>query len=306
MSTRSKSETEVREPARAEAAATAPARAEAPPHGLHAPSLTARTAIAAGRFLPKGKTGLRLAGALKPFALSGGPGPRDVEALGLKLRLHPYDNLTEKRLLVTPQCVDPEELETVRSVMAPGKTFLDIGANSGLYSLVAASAGGPKSTVLAVEPQSEMRRRLAFNAHMNDLGNIQIAGVALSDFEGEDILRIMDENLGATRLGTTKAGDGEAVRVRKLVNLLDEYRITAVDLMKIDVEGDEWRLLRPFFAEAPKSLFPKRIIMERFEVTGVTRGDAVDPMPRLARLGYVEERHARRNVILRRSGPGAD
>lgn len=291
--------------AQSEPARSAPARPETPDHGRHRPPLVARTAMAAGRLLPRGEAGLRLAGALKPIALMGAKGPRDAEVLGLKLRLHPYDNLTEKRLLVTPQCVDPEELETVRAVMGPGKTFLDIGANSGLYSLVAAMAGGPKSAVLAVEPQSEMRRRLGFNARFNGLANINIAGVALSDYEGEDVLRLMGDNLGATRLEGSTAGSGEAVRVRKLTNLLDEYRWTRIDLMKIDVEGDEWRILAPFFAEAPQTLYPERIIMERFEVNAAIRDDAVDPMPRLARLGYREERQARRNVILRRSEPGA-
>jgi FkbM family methyltransferase len=291
--------------AEAEPARGTPARPHAPEHGRHRPPFAARAAMSAGRLLPKGETGLRLAGALKPLALSGAKGPRDVVALGLKLRLHPYDNLTEKRLLVTPQCVDPEELAVVREVMGPGRSFLDIGANSGLYSLVAALAGGPKSAVLAVEPQSEMRRRLSFNARQNDLGNINIAGVALSDYEGEDVLRLVDGNLGGTRLEASKGGDGEAVRVRKLTNLLDEYRWTKIDLMKIDVEGDEWRILAPFFAEAPETLFPERIIMERFEVNASIRDDVVDPMPRLARLGYREERQARRNVILRRSAPAA-
>jgi FkbM family methyltransferase len=278
-----------------------PARPHAADHGQHRPPFAARLAMSAGRLLPKGEAGLRLAGALKPVALSGEKGPRDVEALGLKLRLHPFDNLTEKRLLVSPQCVDPEELAVVREVMGPGRTFLDIGANSGLYSLIAAQAGGPKSHVLSVEPQSEMRRRLTFNAQFNALGNINIAGVALSDYEGEDVLRLMGDNLGATRLEASSAGGGEAVRVRKLTNLLEEYRWTKIDLMKIDVEGDEWRILAPFFAEAPETLFPKCIIMERFEVNGAIREDVVDPMPRLARLGYREERQARRNVILRRS-----
>ncbi len=275
-----------------------PTRSNAERYGAHTPSLPARAAISLGRLLPNGPAGLRMAGALKPFALSGKPGPRDVEAFGLKLRLHPHDNLTEKRLLLTPQCVDPEELDTLRTVMGPGRTFIDIGANSGLYSLVAAQAGGPKSNVLAVEPQAEMRRRMAHNARLNGLDNIQISGVALSDYEGEDVLRIVSENRGGTRLLETGGGDGEAVRVRKLTALLADYRWTRIDIMKIDVEGDEWRILKPFFADADRSLFPRRIIMERFEVNGMAREDTVDPMPRLAQLGYRVERDARRNVIL--------
>lgn len=94
--------------AEAEPAKRAPARSNAPDHGRHRPSLVARAAMSAGRLLPKGESGLRLAGALKPLALSGRAGPRDVVALGLKLRLHPHDNLTEKRLLVTRNASIPK------------------------------------------------------------------------------------------------------------------------------------------------------------------------------------------------------
>ncbi len=75
--------------------------------------------------------------------------PVDVEALGARMRLHPYGNVCEKRILFTPQFFDPDELsyirrrmEAKRAAAGPGFVFLDIGANIGGYSLfVAAHAG---------------------------------------------------------------------------------------------------------------------------------------------------------------------
>jgi hypothetical protein len=172
-----------------------------PGHGAYAPGLPARIGLALGRRLPAGPDGVaRRRGRAPAGAVGLTDGRSDVEALGLKLRLHPKDNLSEKRLFLTPQCFDPVELDALRRFMAPGKVFVDIGANAGAYSLVAAKAGGPSARVIAVEPQREMRRRLMFNARQNDLHNIECSAVALSDYEGEEVLRMVEGNRGGANL----------------------------------------------------------------------------------------------------------
>ena len=287
----------------AASASGAPARpAPAPDYGAFAPHALARVGLAIGRALPRGQAGLKLAGAVRPLALSGvKSGVADVEALGLKLRLHPKDNLSEKRLFMTPQCFDPDELEALRAVMGPGRTFADIGANAGAYSLVAAKAGGSACRVLAVEPQREMRRRLAYNARINGLSNIEITGVALSDYEGEGVMRLVAGNLGQTRFAGRARGDGEAVRVTTLLTLLDEHGVTRADAIKIDAEGSERRILSAFYAAAPRERWPHRVLLEKFDVQGEA-GDE-DPAPQLIKRGYAIERESRRNYVLR--GPDA-
>lgn len=270
----------------------------APDHGAFSPGLAGRVGLAIGRRLPANRTGLKLAGIARPLALTGlTDGVADVEALGLRLRLHPKDNLSEKRLYMTPQCFDPEELAALEAVMGPGRTFIDIGANAGAYALYAAKAGGPRSRVLAVEPQREMRARMAFNAEANRLSNLEISGVALADYEGESVMRLVGDNKGRAALETGMAGAGEAVRVTTLKTLLDEYRIDRLDAMKIDVEGGEARILSAYFRDVDRQAWPQLIIMERPAVNDVSSAD--DAVALTCAKGYRVAKETRMNAILR-------
>ena len=282
-----------------EPAANTPVEADtAPGHGAYAPGLAARIGLAVGRRLPAGRTGLRAAGAVRPLALMGlTDGRSDVEALGLKLRLHPKDNLSEKRLFLTPQCFDPVELDALRSFMAPGKVFVDIGANAGAYALVAAKAGGPSSRVVAVEPQREMRRRLMFNARQNDLHNIECSAVALSDYEGEEVLRMVDGNRGGAALAGQTGGDGEAVRVTTLAQLADEMRLPQIDGAKIDVEGGELPILASYLKSTTPEAWPTLLILERADMGG---RNAPDAAAFALSKGYKVSARTRMNVILKR------
>lgn len=269
-------------------------------HGRFRPGILSRLGMAIGRALPRGRTGLKLAGIAQPLAMSAlEDGVADIEALGLKLRLHPLDNLSEKRTYLTPQCFDVVELETLRGAMGPGKTFIDIGANAGLYSLVAAKAGGRSARVIAVEPQDEMRRRLAYNARTNGLEAIEISGVALSDYEGESVMRLVGSNRGGTQLAVTgedQPGRSMAVRVTTLTTLLDEMRVAKLDVMKIDVEGGELAILAPFFASAAKDRWPDMIIMERPAINQVDA--ARDALSLACSRGYRVETETHANAIL--------
>ncbi|HCY55920.1 MAG TPA: hypothetical protein DF715_10455 [Oceanicaulis sp.] len=270
-------------------------------HGRFRPGIASRLGMAIGRALPPGRTGLKLAGIARPLAMSAlKDGVADIEALGLKLRLHPMDNLSEKRAFLTPQCFDVVELEALRAAMGPGKTFIDIGANAGLYSLVAAKAGGRTARVIAVEPQDEMRRRLAYNARANGLENIEISGVALADYEGESVMRLIGHNRGGTQLAVTDdgaAGRTTAVRVAMLTTLLSEMRVTRLDVMKIDVEGGELAILAPFFANAPREIWPDMIIMERPAINKVEA--ARDALSLACSRGYRVETETHANAILK-------
>ncbi|MGY6533691.1 FkbM family methyltransferase [Glycocaulis sp.] len=256
-----------------------------PAHGAYRPGLVSQMGLLIGRALPAGRTGLRLSGLARPLAVSGlKDGKADVKALGLKLRLHPEDNLSEKRAFLTPQCFDAAELSELRAAMGPGKTFIDIGAGAGLHALVAAKAGGPAARVIAVEPRSALRRRLAYNARANGLENVEISGAALSDYEGESVMRLVH-------------GEGEAVRVTRLSTLLDEMKVARLDVMKIDTAGAEASILAPWFAETPRERWPGLIIMERS--AGQSAENARDALFLACQRGYTVERETRSNAIVR-------
>jgi hypothetical protein len=55
------------------------------------------------------------------------------------------------------------------------------------------------------------------------------------------------------------------VPCRSLLGVLREKEVSRVSVLKIDVEGFEAKILNPFFAAAPRSLFPEHIITESSE-----------------------------------------
>lgn len=201
-----------------------------------------------------------------------GSGSVDYEYRGMNARFRPNGNTAEKRALLNPHRFDRQELAFIEANLPAGGIFLDIGANAGLYALVAAKAAGPGGRVLAFEPNPPVMERLAFNIACNPpdetgLAAIELIGKAVTGTNGPVTFAPPLKNLGEGRVLT--AGEEEdgsfSVEGVRLEDCLAEYGITHVDLMKIDIEGHEIHALEPFLTEAPRSLHPDFIIVERGE-----------------------------------------
>ena len=117
---------------------------------------------------------------------------------------------------------------------------IDIGANIGNHSLVFAHHC---RQVYAFEPQLRSGIRLRDNIEMNELGNIRLMDVALSNSEGVERLYISPlGNGGGSSLVASFAHPGARsveIPVRIGDAVLAEQGIERVDLLKIDVEGFE-------------------------------------------------------------------
>src|SRR5437879_3937805 len=80
-------------------------------------------------------------------------------------------------------CIDFESTERkfVNAFLRPGDVFVDVGANIGLFTLVAALRVGSTGRVFAFEPTSETFERLVANVRLNKFTNVSPHRVALSD-----------------------------------------------------------------------------------------------------------------------------
>jgi FkbM family methyltransferase len=167
--------------------------------------------------------------------------------MGLRLRLNLANDLSKQ--LFVAGCYDPNEFAFLDKVLEPGMTFIDAGANEGLYALFAARRAGHSGRVLAFEPSAREFSRLKANIARNGLENVTLFPLALADREGEAGLLIANaEHAGQNTLGAfAHEGAGEERRekvpVRSLDNVLASERVGRVDVVKIDVEGAEVRLL---------------------------------------------------------------
>lgn len=227
------------------------------------------------------------------------PGAVDTYLWGAPVRLHPWKNVCERNALLWPEQMDPAEHELVAKIMASRPSvFVDVGANAGLYSLHAALSSVAGGRILAVEPNAALIDRLLFNlalarqrGHVSSDVNLTTVPAALSDYEGPGHLSA-ELREGYRHL----AADGEVVPVRLFHRILVENGVDRIDLMKIDVEGHEDRVLSPFFRTAPPELWPTTIIIEH----ALRRRWLTDCLAECEALGYSKLSQSGGNSILTR------
>lgn len=235
------------------------------PFGTYPPTRLQAAVRDIGQRLPRNWPGRRLSAWLRSLMRSTARGPIDVTVLGQRMRLNLADNSCERRLMVTPQFFDPEELQILSSVVRSNFHFVDLGANVGTYSIFVGTLAGPDARILAVEPQARILPRLRENIALNNL-DIAVAPVAVGDREGTIEFAVDSTNLGFTSINTGRQGRGarSIVRMpmRRLMGLVVEHGFERIDALKADIEGAEDLALLPFMEEAPESLWPRLVILE--------------------------------------------
>ena len=179
-----------------------------------------------------------------------------------------------------------------------GGTFVDIGANAGVYSFAVAAHAGAGSTILCVEPNPAMAARIETNLqHLNDFVGLGLRVLVDRRAVGErngDARLAVDRGPGAA--GLTADPSGMAVPVADLASILDDHGIEQIDALKIDIEGFEDRALLPFFETAPASRWPCALVVEHCSRDG-WRSNLVLA---LGQRGYAVRGRTRNNLFLTR------
>ena len=273
---------------------------DVPPYGTYAPAgLVAAITRHTGRIPAESWHGRRLALFLRRLGISLLRGrPLDVERYGARMRLHPYNNNCEKKVLFTPQFFDPAERAILKEHLRPGCTFIDIGANIGAYSLFVAAFAGPSARIVAVEPQPDIFDKLSYNIGLNPFHTVKAVACAVADKAGELTLFVDPRNRGESSLKIVGTNEGAQIRV-PAVTLLDLVRgegLTRIDAIKLDVEGAEDLILEPFLREAPPALLPGLILVEN----GTDQWQ-LDLPKLLEGHGYRERARTRLNLVFERA-----
>ena len=274
---------------------------EIPPCGAFPPTPLQARLIAFSRRQSDSWLGKRLAFLARRMVMLGLRHPLDVEVFGVRMRLNPFNNVSEKRILFTPQYFDPEEREILREHVREGYVFVDVGANVGGYALFVAALAGSRARILAIEPQPVIFDRLVYNIGLNPTGTVKAIACALADKEGEMTLFLPTRNKGeaSVKYVSTPGGEDQSVQVpaRTLTSLLAEERIDRIDALKIDVEGAEDLILVPFLADAPGELLPRLMIIENARDRWQT-----DCIALLEKAGYRRAAETRLNLVMTRDG----
>ena len=271
---------------------------DAKPFGTYAPTGLVKWAVGKTRSFPDTWLARRCVIGLRRIVLPRLRGePVDIEALGARMRVHPYNNVCEKKMLFTPDTFDALEREQLSRRLRDGFTFIDVGANVGAYSLFVAARAGASARILAIEPQPGIFDRLVQNIRLNAFANIKAIACAVADRAGDVTLFIDTRNSGESSLKIVSAGASEHVRVpaKRLLDIVIEEGFERLDAVKLDIEGAEDLVLAPFLAEAPAALRPDLLIVEN----GVGRWQ-IDLPALLSSYGYRRTALTRLNMVFER------
>jgi FkbM family methyltransferase len=163
----------------------------------------------------------------------------------------------------------------LQAVLRPGMTVVDVGANSGYYSLWASRLVGPTGRVYAFEPVPDLEAGLRHNVALNAIGNITVRSEAISESTGTAVLHVShaSKNTGLSSLVLNQdvGADSERLEVQTItLDELAEQISEPIDFIKIDVEGAEEMVIRG----ATQLLAAERapaILFESYDVVPLAR-----------------------------------
>ncbi|MES2284321.1 MAG: FkbM family methyltransferase [Bacteroidota bacterium] len=164
---------------------------------------------------------------------------------GEKFRIRNIDLLGLE--LINGESFEENTKDLIMNTVKKGMVVLDIGANIGYYTVKMASIVGDEGKVLAFEPNPLMVKELKNNIELNNLKNVQIHEIALSNISGS--LTFYNPSKGKEAHGSLKQNntfdfdDTREVRAERLDDVLKNAGIQKVDFIKIDVEGAEYEVL---------------------------------------------------------------
>ncbi|MFD5357864.1 FkbM family methyltransferase [Streptomyces tendae] len=199
--------------------------------------------------------------------MRGGPGTFGQAALATRwlnprLREHPRRAVVETRtgelFVVDTQDLiqrylylfgawEPHLTGWLRHRLRPGDGFVDVGANIGAFSVLAARLVGAEGRVVAIEASPDLHGSLVRNVRLNALGNVRALNAAVSDRARTLTFALASSrNTGANSI-VPYDGPVESsfrARARPLPELLDTAEIASARVIKIDVEGAEGSVVR--------------------------------------------------------------
>ncbi len=212
----------------------------------------------------------------------GRPSERVQTSAGFVIHVDPSDYAVGHTIALTGT-YEPEVSAAVRSLLAPGATFVDVGANTGWFSMLAASVVGPSGRVLAVEPNPANTELLRRSAEDNRFANVEVFTVALAEKPGMVALETDGSNGRIIPLDgppTTPVRASYVVGATTLDSLLADAGVEHLDAMKLDVEGAEPLVL----AGAAGAIANHRpVIVSEFYP------DALDSSPWGSAQGYLDQ-----------------
>jgi len=186
---------------------------------------------------------------------------------------------------------DTDQAKAIANLLSVTSAMLDIGANLGYFSLLAAQNTKPDFPIIAVEPNAELCELIGSSIGLNGFGNVSVVRAAAGEAVGRANLELdirRSSNATVTFEGTESESAVDVLTVDTLAECLPD-ELEAPPLVKIDVEGLEIPVLN-----GGRGVLSTGAIA----LCEVSRRSAERIGPLLAELGYVALDYFGRSVDL--------
>ena len=131
------------------------------------------------------------------------------------------------------------------SMVNIGDNIIDIGTNMGETSMNFSKLVGDSGIIHSFEPDTINHKRCADNLKLNNFKNITLNKLGLGNIEGQFRIKVdTPTNRGGNRITDTNDENLEIIQVITLDKYVSDKNMGKIDLIKIDVEGFEYNVLK--------------------------------------------------------------
>ena len=181
---------------------------------------------------------------------------------------------------------EEHETELFKSVIREGMTVVDLGANIGYYTLLAARLVGEKGRVFSFEPEPNNFALLIKNVELNRYDNVIPVQKAVSDKNAASRLFLHEGSNVHSLYDTHDAGDSIIVDVTTLDSVWENEGCPPIDVIKMDIEGAEMAALdgmRRIISENPNLKILTEFLPKVLQQSGFS---AIDFLNKLTEFGF--------------------
>jgi FkbM family methyltransferase len=193
------------------------------------------------------------------------PVPLALEGLDepLRMYLHGSEDRHVSAVIREQGQWEPFETRLLLKALGPGDRVLDVGANLGYFSLVAAARVGTSGRVYAFEPEPRNYELLVANVRLNRFEDrVTCCEAGLSDQAGQAQLYLSDNNFGDHQLQPDAPGRPAVGVTLEQGSEWFAGRESQLDFVKVDVQGAEHTVIKGLLPLLQASGDRLRVLLE--------------------------------------------
>lgn len=161
-----------------------------------------------------------------------------VSKFGATTKLYSYPDSSYGGYVYFARYPEFEEMKLLESIVTPGDTFVDIGANIGAMSILAAEKAY-NGLIYAIEPTKKLITRIKENIAINNFGSrVSVHEVAIADHTGSISFSESSQD-AINHISHNVSGNNSIVQCSTLDDFCVAQSISKISVLKIDVEGAE-------------------------------------------------------------------